>query len=61
MHLIITDLPVPDPPMTTSERPLRHREVDAVQHVLRPEGLADIVEHDMGVLVHRVTPRTEAR
>ena len=39
MHFSITDFPVPEPPMTTSEWPLGTDEVDAVQHMLRPEAL----------------------
>jgi hypothetical protein len=42
MHLISTDLPVPEPPMTTRISPAwRTVEVDAVEHVLGPEGLFD--------------------
>ena len=40
MHFSITDLPVPEPPMTTSEWPFGTDSVDAVQHMLRPEALA---------------------
>ena len=42
MHLIITDLPVPDPPITTSERPLPTERLMPFSTFLRPEGLADV-------------------
>ena len=42
MHFSITDLPVPEPPMTTSERPLATARFDAVQHVLGAEGFAHV-------------------
>jgi hypothetical protein len=35
-HLMVTDLPVPEPPMTTSDCPL-DREIDAVEHDLGPK------------------------
>ena len=40
---------------------LGHREIDAVQHILRAEGLADILEYDVSFLVHHVTSRIAKR
>ena len=61
MHLSITDLPVPEPPMTTSERPRSTGEIDAVEHRLRPEGLADVAELDMGFASCAVTRSEQQR
>ena len=41
MHLIVTDLPVPEPPMITSEDCLLDGQIDAVQHHLGAEALLD--------------------
>ena len=40
MHFSSTDLPVPEPPMTTSDSPGVDVEVDAVEHLLGAEGFA---------------------
>ena len=47
MHLIITDLPVPDPPITTSERPFGTRQLMPFSTCLLPEGFAHVVEDDV--------------
>ena len=47
-HLIITDLPVPDPPITTSEFGRADLEIDAVEHDLVAEALLDAAKLDLG-------------
>ena len=46
-HLIVTDLPVPEPPMTTSDSPGSIVEIDAVEHDLRPEAFLDAAQFDL--------------
>ena len=48
MHLMVTDLPVPEPPMITVEDCLLDREIDAVQHHLGAEALLDAAQFDFG-------------
>ena len=54
-HLISTDLPVPEPPMTTSDCPAGEIEVDALQHLLGAEALGQAADRDLGGgLAHRL-------
>ena len=54
MHLIITDLPVPEPPMMTSERPAGDVEVEPFEDLLGPERLGQAADRDLGLgLGHR--------
>ena len=52
MHLIVTDLPVPEPPMMTKDLPGSMSTVDAVQHQLGAEAL---VTSTSGFLVREAT------
>ena len=64
MHLSITDLPVPEPPMTTSDSPGVDVEVDAVEHDLAAEALLDAAQFDFAVLCRVIRHReknTEVR
>ena len=47
MHFSSTDLPVPEPPITTIDSPGRDLEVDALQHLLGSEGLGDAAQRDL--------------
>ena len=47
MHFSITDLPVPEPPMTTSEWPLGTESVTPFSTCLGPKLLRDVVENDV--------------
>ena len=61
-HLIVTDLPVPEPPMTTSDSPALDREIDAVQHDLGAEAFLHAAQFDLGsVAMRHHSPRTERR
>ena len=51
-HLIVTDLPVPEPPMMTSEFAFVDDEIDAVEHDLGPEALLDPAKFDLGLSGH---------
>ena len=54
-HLISTDLPVPEPPITTSDWPAGEVEVDALQHLLGAEALGQAADGDLGQrLAHRL-------
>ena len=46
---MVTDLPVPEPPMMTSEFALVDGEIDAVEHDLGPEALLHAAELDLGL------------
>ena len=46
MHFSVTDLPVPEPPMMTRLSPGITLSVDAGEHLLAAEGLADVAELD---------------
>ena len=47
MHFSSTDLPEPEPPITTIEVLGHDVEVDAVQHELLAEALAEVAEADL--------------
>ena len=55
MHLSSTDLPVPEPPITTSDSPLGDVEIDAVQHAAWRQSLVQVADADLGrVFAHRL-------
>ena len=60
---MVTDLPVPEPPMTTSELALLDGQIDAVQHHFRAEALLDAAQLDLRGIGHlrHFENRTEVR
>ena len=50
MHFSSTDLPVPEPPITTTDSAAADVEVDAVQHALGTEALVQVADPDLGRL-----------
>ena len=48
MHFSSTDLPVPEPPITTTDLALADVEVEAVQHPLGAEALVQAADPDLG-------------
>ena len=48
MHFSSTDLPVPEPPITTTDSPSADVEIDAVQHLLGAEALVQVADADLG-------------
>ena len=48
MHLISTDLPVPEPPITTSDWPAGTSRSTPLQHLLGAEALGQAADRDLG-------------
>ena len=47
MHLSSTDLPVPEPPITTTDSALPTSRSSAVQHALGAEALVQVADADL--------------
>jgi hypothetical protein len=53
MHFSITDLPVPEPPMTTTDSPSAMSRVEAVEDVLAAERLVHAAHADFRTVARR--------